>query len=109
MGQPERLFAFRLSLALGCPHPDELLERLTLEQFYEWQRYFNLEPFGFPLHDMVQARLMWAPLKASADKSWTGTPNDFALRPQPPVERWVDPVEYLAGVFGVGPPPRPTE
>ncbi|HEV3416655.1 MAG TPA: hypothetical protein VG056_07580 [Pirellulales bacterium] len=39
-----RRFAFRLCLALGCPHPDHL--PLYADQFAEWREYYQLEPFG---------------------------------------------------------------
>lgn len=44
--QHGRRFAFRLSKALGCPHPDYLLELLTAEQLAEWRAYDLLEPIG---------------------------------------------------------------
>ena len=44
--RPDRRFAFKLCLALGCVHPDELLARLTSRQFAEWKAYDSLEPFG---------------------------------------------------------------
>ena len=99
--------AFRLCLALGCPHPDYLLEKITLKQLYEWQMYASLEPFGFPMLDMMQARQMWASLRSTSDKSWAGQPGDFLISKPDEVEKTVDPVEYLTGFFGVGPPPRP--
>jgi hypothetical protein len=40
------LFAFRLALALGYPHPDYLLRMLSSTQFNEWLAYAALEPFG---------------------------------------------------------------
>lgn len=41
------MFAFRLALALGYPHPDILLAMLTPQQFDEWIAYWTLEPFGY--------------------------------------------------------------
>jgi hypothetical protein len=46
MDRPERLFMFRLALALGFPHPDYLTPLLNTRQILEWIAYFGLEPFG---------------------------------------------------------------
>lgn len=43
---PERLFHFRLALALGYSHPDHLMRELTIEQYEEWKAYYMIEPFG---------------------------------------------------------------
>ena len=40
------MFAFRLCLALGCLHPDDLLRSLTAKQFAEWRAFYGLDPFG---------------------------------------------------------------
>ncbi len=44
--EPERLFAFRLCLALGQLHPEHLLQSLTSRQFAEWMAFYSLDPFG---------------------------------------------------------------
>lgn len=44
--QPERLFAFRLCLAIGCRHPDYLLRDITSRQLLEWQAFYQIDPFG---------------------------------------------------------------
>lgn len=49
IGQPERVFRFRLALALGCT-VRELGERITSRELAEWQAYAMLEPFGSPAH-----------------------------------------------------------
>lgn len=55
----------------------------------------------------MQARQVWASLRATSDKTWTGQPSDFLLRPVEVVVE-VDPVEYLSAFFGP-PPPREGE
>lgn len=40
------MFAFRLCLALGYPHPDVLLAQITARQFQEWRAFYALDPFG---------------------------------------------------------------
>ena len=39
-------FYYRLSLAVGCLHPDHLLAALTSEQLTGWMAYLRLEPIG---------------------------------------------------------------
>ena len=41
-----RRFAFRLSLALGCLHPDYLLAHITSRQLTEWMLFYEAEPWG---------------------------------------------------------------
>jgi hypothetical protein len=40
------LFAFRLCLQLGLPHPDYLIKQLSCSQFNEWMLYYQAEPWG---------------------------------------------------------------
>jgi len=40
------MIAFRLALALGYRHPNDLLDRLTCAEWCEWLAFFSLEPFG---------------------------------------------------------------
>lgn len=85
---------------------------MTLRQLFEWQEFFVIEPFGFPAQDMMHARTMWASLRATSTAQFKGQPRDFLLRPsaEEPQEIEVDPVEYLAMIFGMPPqPPRPEE
>jgi|GEM_PF-1840596 len=42
---------FRLALALGYPTVEALQEDVNSEQFTEWQAYFQIEPFGFPVDE----------------------------------------------------------
>lgn len=41
-----RRFAYRLALQLGFVNVDEMLERITSEQFAEWIAFYRCEPFG---------------------------------------------------------------
>ncbi len=49
--------AYRLCLAIGCPHPDHLFEVLTGEQFDGWCAYFRRRPFGHDLDHQMLAQL----------------------------------------------------
>lgn len=40
------MFAFRLAVQLGYPHPDILLASISSRQFAEWIAYSKIEPFG---------------------------------------------------------------
>lgn len=40
------MFAFRLCLALGYPHPDVLLAGLSARQLLEWRAFFAIDPWG---------------------------------------------------------------
>lgn len=43
---PERRFAHRLALALGCENVDAMLASISWRQFQEWMQFYNEEPFG---------------------------------------------------------------
>lgn len=55
MRQPTRAFAFRLCLAIGCPHPKYLLRHLTSWDIAEWQAYSRMHPFGQDVTDRLLA------------------------------------------------------
>lgn len=40
------MFAFRLALALGYPHPDYLMDQITSRQFVDWMAFERLDPIG---------------------------------------------------------------
>lgn len=80
------MFAFRLALALGEPHPDHLYAKLTSRQVTEWQAYYSLEPFG---EDMAWLRnAIIATLLVNTHRGKRGRaakPEDFMPRkPKPP-------------------------
>lgn len=56
--QPNRLFAYRLALALGLWDVDAMLEKMSPETFLEWKAYEYLEPFGFPRQDFCHAQIV---------------------------------------------------
>ena len=57
MASPTRLFCFRLCLALGCTHPDYLLEMLSPDQLDEWMAFDRMEPIGSWADDIRFAQL----------------------------------------------------
>lgn len=79
------MFAFRLCLALGRLHPDDLLQSLTSRQFSEWMAFYTLDPFGDQ-----RADLRTGILAAVVNNRWRGKseqprePSDFMpFREQP--------------------------
>jgi hypothetical protein len=105
--QHERRVAFRLCLALGYLHPDDLLEDLTAQQWAEWLEFYALEPWGFPVNDMRHGMLCAAVLAPHMKKGDTAEPRNFMLRPPP--EREPTPGEteaHLDALFGVRTPKK---
>ena len=49
---------YRLSLALGYPHPDHLLAQLTSSQLAGWMAYAAIEPFGEYRHELRHGQQM---------------------------------------------------
>jgi hypothetical protein len=47
MSDGDRLFAFRLALKLGFPHPDDLIGSLTEAQLHEWKTWLEANYAGF--------------------------------------------------------------
>lgn len=75
------MFLFRLSLELGVPHPDYLLEILSPWQLDDWATYYGEEPWG---HDAQNNR---AALIAATVANFAGKvskkqfkPSDFLPR-----------------------------
>jgi len=54
----EARFAYRLALALGCPHPDFLRATMTSRQWVGWMTYAAVEPWG-ELRADYRAALLW--------------------------------------------------
>lgn len=75
MSREER-FGYRLSLALGWPHPDFLMEVLSHEQYLGWLRYYGCEPFGFEVDDVRHGRGCAAVFQAQGVKAEA---RDFML------------------------------
>lgn len=47
-----------MCLAIGCPHPDHLLELLDLDQWRDWIAYYDIEPWGETRADQRQMALL---------------------------------------------------
>lgn len=90
-----------------------MLETMSLAQFYEWQAFYQLEPWGHPAEDTFHARQIWATLRAAGGKEFKAQPGDFLVRPPEAIEIEVDPIEHLQRVFAAAaarsPEPEPAE
>lgn len=91
------MFSFRLSLALGCPHPDFLLAQISSRQLAEWMAYYQVEPWGTPEARLGAAMLAstvanFSPISARHD--WK--PADFMLQKPKPKTL----TQRLADLFG---------
>ena len=60
--------AMRLALAVGEPDVDAMMGRISWRQFVEWSAFFQIEPFGAPMHDALSAALMTMVASAFGDK-----------------------------------------
>lgn len=71
-------------MALGCPHPDYLMDTLSSRQWAEWQAFYQMEPFGDVKADWRAGML--ASVLANVNRG-KGTkafhPEDFM--PKPPL------------------------
>lgn len=65
---------------MGWPHPDYLLQVLTVDQLTEWAAFYSLEPWGFEVDERRFGMLGWAILKTVG---WDGKPDDFTIVPKP--------------------------
>lgn len=80
MRDRRRRFAFRLSLALGCPDPDVMLDSIPAQTFIEWIAYYQLEPFGILASDAISAH--WKAMYANVNRKRGTTaykPEKFLL------------------------------
>lgn len=90
--------AFRLCLALGCPHPDYLLELLDGDQLADWAEYYSVEPWGFEAHDSWNGILATL-IARSMGGSKTAVPKDFSLTGRVAETDSVDRLEgFLSGL-----------
>lgn len=72
------MFAFRLCLALGFPHPDHLMRELTSYQLAEWQAYYSLEPWGYKFWTWLGGLMASVVANFSpASKKHNWMPSDF--------------------------------
>lgn len=75
------LFAFRLCLALGYPHPDVLLREIDAIQLAEWEAYYHIEPFGYHIDNLRAGQICSTVANFSfASKRRNFTAQDFALQ-----------------------------
>lgn len=83
MSEAER-FAHRLCLLFGGEniHPDILLDKLTPQQFADWQTFVALEPQGEERADLRAARITWAALQAGRTKELNEANYLFNFRPK---------------------------
>jgi len=73
-----RSFAFRLCLAIGCPHPDYLLSLLTSHQLAEWIAYFEIHRFGQDYTDGLIAQQLAQFFNANKGQSQRPrSPDDY--------------------------------
>ena len=86
------MFLFRLALALGAAHPDDLLDHLDSHQIAEWLAFAQLEPFGERMADYRAGQLCATVAnyagKTRAAGADMAVPGDFmpalaALKPRP--------------------------
>jgi len=75
--RPERLFYFRLALALGVTVQD-LLVRISSSELTEWMAYYQMEPFGEERADLRSAIV--ASVTANAASKRRFKPADFMPR-----------------------------
>jgi len=83
--RPTRLFLFELSLALGIPHPDFLIEQLSSRQISEWIAFARIQPLGESRSDWRMGRL--AALIANIHRAKDAPeyrPEDFYEPYEPP-------------------------
>ena len=96
------MFAFRLALALGQPHPDYLLGAITSRQFAEWQAFYALDPFGDQRADLRAGIVC-----ATMSNRWRGKnenpkePLDFMPFRQEPEQTPEDMRRTLRGLLGM--------
>lgn len=105
-----RDFLFRLSLALGCLHPDFLIHELSVNQVQEWSEYASREPFGFPLDDYHAALIakttaqVWSSRRLKMTDFMIPKPEDHdAVSDADPDERLL---KQVCAAFGVKPLPK---
>jgi len=80
------LFAFRLAIQCGYPHPRMMLERMTAREFREAMAYALVEPYGESREELRHGQMMHLLDAANFKRSKKATPADFMNfidRPEP--------------------------
>lgn len=79
--KPAELFAYRLALQLGYANPDLMLLEMTSSQLGAWQRYYEIEPWGFDVDGLrsgVVAATVANVHRRKGSKAYK--PQDFAIK-----------------------------
>ena len=96
--QPERLFAFRLCLALGIKHPDYL--ELTSSQIADWLAFDRKQPIGELREDIRNAALMCLLNNRWRNSSESpASPEDFLPFWPKPQQDWREMHRAMAGAI----------
>lgn len=78
--RPERVFYFRLALALGMTVA-EMLSRISARELMEWMAYYRLEPFGQERENLHAAMVAAAVVNVNrGERQRPVKPADFMLR-----------------------------
>jgi hypothetical protein len=64
----------RICQSVGILHPDHLFELVSHRQLQDWIDFHSLEPWGTPVNDEDNARLVWGTVTAKGSKV---SPADF--------------------------------
>jgi hypothetical protein len=91
---PERLFQFRLALALGYAHPDILMRQLSVDEYDEWKAYYMIEPFGEEAAYFRNGQLACAIINPQLKKGRTPfKPSDFMPQIEKLKRKLMEPVQ----------------
>lgn len=76
----QRLFAYRLALALGIPSVNAMLSGMTSLEFHEWSAFYEKDPWGDQRGDIRSGIIASTMVNLQRDKkSKLFTPQDFML------------------------------
>jgi len=66
-----------LCLAVGCLHPDQLLDSLTPDQWIGWMEYFKRHPFGHKMEQWMLGMVASVIANSSGYATTPSGPSDF--------------------------------
>jgi hypothetical protein len=69
-----------LAVELGQPNVDRMLRGITARQFFEWEVYFAMDPFGQARDDIHRAMALQMLHNVNTKKEHQKPVNDFLLR-----------------------------
>ena len=78
-----------LALEFGFINTDEMLDKISRQQFYEWMAYYQIQPFGDQRRDMRSAQI--------AASMGSGNPMDYMMFLE--VEQDESAIEAMASLF----------